>query len=83
VVIPNDDLLVGDPLYAECVGTANPPVEKYSWSIGNREFSEKSEKIRIDKVTKEQNGELLKCEAKNAIGTTTAEIKLDIKCKCV
>lgn len=82
VVMSSNELRVGDDLYARCVGESNPAVERYEWFIGDEKFEETGAEIRVNNITKELNGQLLICQATNAIGVTTADTLLDIQCKC-
>lgn len=79
VVMSSNELRVGDDLYARCVGESNPAVERYEWFIGDEQFEETGAEIRVNNITKELNGQLLICQATNAIGVTTADTLLDIQ----
>ena len=66
---------------AECVAVGNPPVNKYEWRYnGNILDTKNSSKIEmVVDWTMDENK--ISCTAINAVGETTANEKIVVKCK--
>ena len=76
---------LGDSIKAKCLGTANPPIDRFAWYIGNQLIEEQTgaELLMLKGAQRALNGELLRCQAFNEVGDSTADSLLNVECKCL
>ena len=74
---------IGDAIIAKCVGSANPPIERFAWYIGSQLIDDenKADLFLESGAQRSLNGEPLRCQAFNEVGDSTAESLLNIECK--
>lgn len=74
---------IGDTIIAKCVGSANPPIERFSWYIGSQLIDDENgpDLFLESGAQRSLNGEPLRCQAFNEVGDSTAESLLNIECK--
>lgn len=72
---------VGDSIQAKCIGTANPPIDRFAWYIGNQLIEEQTgaELLMVKGAQRALNGEPLRCQAFNEVGDSTADSLLNVE----
>jgi len=72
---------LGDSIKAKCLGTANPPIDRFAWYIGNQLIEEQTgaELLMLKGAQRALNGELLRCQAFNEVGDSTADSLLNVE----
>ena len=84
-----EKLMEGDSVRYRCRAQANPDNKlNYQWFVGGRRMNapktgenEDGSELVLDVVDRTLNGNLVRCEVTNSIGTSAAETVLDISCK--
>ena len=82
VSVNSESIYEGDKIKIICEAEANPSEVEYEWSIHGNEIREAygRDEIVIE-ASRDMHGGLVKCSAKNKIGKSFDEIKMNINCK--
>ena len=74
---------VGDSIQAQCLGSANPPISRYAWYMGEQLLDGENESDLTLKGAAGQhlNGESVKCVAFNEVGNATSFKLLNVECE--
>lgn len=72
---------VGDSIQAQCLGSANPPISRYAWYMGEQllEGENDSDLTLKGAAGQHLNGESVKCVAFNEVGNATSLKLLNIE----
>ena len=72
----------GDTLRMACEANARPQEVSYQWFVGGQEIQEAAGAVElIMDVTRELHDKTVSCLVRNSLGQTSAEYKLNVKCK--
>ena len=72
----------GDNLQLRCNTKANPEVTNIEWFVNERKLPDESTNILMLKVSSHGlHVNTIKCQAKNLIGVSSDEMKIQLKCK--
>jgi len=82
VSIDTESIYEGDMIKIICKGKANPSTVEYQWSIDGREIREAfgANEVVVE-ATRSMNDKTVTCTARNKVGKSFADLKLNINCK--
>ena len=71
----------GESVLFSCIAEANPTEVTYHWSVEGEEQDDAEERFVISRVTRQDNGKIVKCRVKNRVGISEDTHILNIHCK--
>ena len=71
----------GDTFQFRCNTQASPKVTSIEWFVNEIKLPDESRDMLMLEVSSDLNGASVKCQAKNVIGLTTDETKIQLKCE--
>ena len=71
----------GKSVVLRCIAEANPDKVTYKWSVGGEEYTVRENRLVLTKVSREDNGKIIKCRVSNSVGRSEDTHTLNIHCK--
>ena len=82
--VNKDSPTEGETITAVCNVDALPQQVSYQWFLDDQEIKEASGAVELVlDVTRDLHDKTVSCLARNSLGQTAAQYKLDVKCKSV
>jgi hypothetical protein len=70
---------VHEDVIFKCEANANPDVIQFKWFRNSELISgEENDRLLFKKVSKEMNGKIISCEASNGVGTSRANLVMNV-----